>query len=138
MDTLRFTDLNINRQRRFCSFFSTLARCQQDKNAASKYSCSFQVSDQTQPIGQFDFDYTIAADGRVTLMTMRINKYDKGNPFKILTYIFATNSFIIHRFKKLSEAKLYPKSLKKLIDWFCNEYELNAHRKTELSLFAKI
>lgn len=135
MDMLKITNPEIIRNYRFRSFFTAITRCYQNKKSAHKCRCSFDVTSKTSPIGQFEFDYTIAIDGRVTLLRMRISKFEKGRYLKVANYNFATFLLSVYRFKEICQVKLNQKGLKKLIDLFCNEYELNADRKTSLSLF---
>lgn len=135
MDMLKITNPEIIRNYRFRSFFTAITRCYQNKKSANKCSCSFIVTSRTEPIGQFKFDYSIAIDGRVTLLRMQISKYEKGRFLKVAKYNFATFLLSVFRFKEICQVKLNQKGLKKLIALFCREYELNAERKTFLSLF---
>ncbi len=136
MYVVKITNPTISRNKKFCSFFSTIARWQATKKTENIYCGSFQVNEQSEPIGQFEFDYTMTSKGQITLLEMRIFKYDQGNHIKIATYNFITNSIKIHRLKATSVINRYLKNLKRLIDWFCAEYEFNALRQTEFSLFA--
>ncbi len=135
MDMLKITNPEIVRNYRFRSFFTAITRCYQSKKSANKCSCSFIVTSKTEPIGQFKFDYAIAIDGRVTLLRMQISKYEKGRFLKVARYNFATFLLSVFRFKEICQVKLEQKGFNKLIDLFCREYELNAERKTFLSLF---
>lgn len=83
----------------------------------------------------FKFDYSIAIDGQFTLLRMQISKFEKGICLKVANNNFATFLFSVIRFKEICQVKLNQKVLKKLIELFCHEYELNADRKTCLSLF---
>ncbi len=136
MDTFKITNPTISRNKKFCSFFSTIARWQSTKKTENIYCSSFQVNEQSKPIGQFEFDYTMTSKGKITLLEIRIFKYDQGNHIKIATYSFFTNSLKIYRLKATSVINRYLKNLKRLIDWFCAEYEFNALSQTELSRFA--
>ncbi|ALZ75388.1 hypothetical protein [Rheinheimera sp. F8] len=136
MDVFKITNPTISRNKKFCSFFSTIARWQATKKTENIYCGSFQVNEQSEPIGQFEFDYTMTSKGQITLLELRIFKYDQGNHIKIATYNFITNSIKIHRLKATSVLNRYLTNLKKLMDWFCAEYEFNALRQTEFSLFA--
>ncbi len=136
MDNLKITNPTISRNKKFRSFFSTIARWQATKKTENIYCGTFQVNGPSEPIGQFEFDFTMASKEQITLLEMRIYKYDQGNHTKIATYNFVTNSIEIHRLKATSAINRYLKNLKKLIDWFCAEYEFNALRRTEFSLFA--
>ncbi len=135
MDMLKITNPEIGRNYRFRSFFTAITKCSQNKKSANKCSCSFSVTSKTEPIGQFKFDYSIAIDGRVTLLRMQISKFEKGIFLKVANYNFETFLLRVFRFKEICQVKLDQKGFKKLIDLFCHEYELNADRKTFLSLF---
>jgi hypothetical protein len=136
MDMLRLTNTELIKNYRFRSFFTAITRCYRNTKPANKSKCSFFVTRRTEPIGHFEFEYSIDIDGRVTLLRMQVSRFDKGKCRKVATYNFATYLLSIYRFKKICQVKLDLKAFKKLIDWFCNEYELNAEQKTYLSLFA--
>lgn len=136
MDNFKITDTSLNKNLRFRSFFSTIARWQTNNDEPENANCSFTVSCHSERLGQFEFDYKKTSDEKVTLVELRIHRYDGGISTKLATYNFITKQLAINCKDTFLADQRYLKSLKKLIDWFCSEYEMNALGQTEFSFFA--
>jgi hypothetical protein len=138
MENLIISNPYIGRNVKFRSFFTTMAKWRTNTKTSIENICAFNVTHGEQLIGRFEFAYTEDREGLIQLTEMRIDKFDNDKKIKISAYNFATNTLVSFAAKKEQKDNRYRSILRKLINWFCKEYEINALRKTELSLFITV